>query len=544
MPEIDTTELLIGDKPQFFFDNGIIEEVQNVTRTMHRPKKVNDRPLITADRPWEHVTYFTGVDWALWRDPGANRFHCLYTDMKLDREKMAREGGTIIDWSNTRQRQMYAYSDDGLNWVKPPLGVVHENGHNTNIVYGSETYGNVWGMSVFQDPLEKDPEKKFKGIHVTMPPGSMVAAEQPGARVRLAYSPDGVRWTSNPEDPTFGSQGGRIGDAMFPSYDPETRSYILNTRHPQMGLAPRDRNPFARELGGSPGYDATIGAANRRARRRVFQSYSTDYLHWSEPRLVLAPDPDIDNLDDAFYCMIPHRLGGQWVGFLQVFHMVSNTLDVQLLHSRDGRKWDRVFPGQPWLQLGGPGAWDEFYISTPRIPVTEGPEMLIFHGGAKSHHDWWMVGLQEGLDVPEARDWSKVGMGLGLAKLRRDGFVSIGAHRVREGSLLTQPFVSAGNRVVINAVCNPGGYIKVQAEDVNGAPLPGCGLDECDVFTGDLVSHLVTWKGGPTIPMPVAGGGEVVYKTRIPYRRLRFIIRDAQIYSFQVLGPGGAGAYT
>lgn len=533
MADIDTTELIIGDRPQYFFDNGIVEETQNVTRTMHRPRKVNDRPLITADRPWEHVTYFTGVDWALWHDK--NRFHCLYTDMKLDRQKMAREGGTIIDWSNTRQRQLYAYSDDGLTWVKPPMGIVRENGQDTNIVYGSETYGNVWGMSVFEDPLEAEPARRYKGIHVTMPPGGKVASEQPGARVRLATSSDGQNWAPSAQDPEFGSQGGRIGDAMFPSFDPDSRTYILTTRHPQMGIAPRDRNPFARELGGSPGYDAVVGAANRRARRRIFQAYSRDFMHWSEPRLILAPDPDLDNLDDAFYCMIPHRLGGQWVGFLQVFHMVSNTLDVQLVHSRDGRKWNRISPGQPWLQLGGPGSWDEFYVSTPRIPTTEGPEMLIFHGGAKNHHDWWQVGQQEGLDVPEATDWSRVGMGLGVARLRRNGFVSLGAHRVREGSLLTQPFVSPGDRVLINAECDPGGYIKVRAEDVNGNPLPGRDVPDCDVFTADSISHTVTWGGDATLPMPAPGSGEVVYTTRIPYRRLRFIMRAARIYSFQIV---------
>ena len=37
----DSTELVIGDEPQFFFDNFLLEEVQNVTRTMHAPKNMD-----------------------------------------------------------------------------------------------------------------------------------------------------------------------------------------------------------------------------------------------------------------------------------------------------------------------------------------------------------------------------------------------------------------------------------------------------------------------------------------------------------------------
>jgi hypothetical protein len=34
MPEIDSAELHIGDTPQYFFDNGMIEEIQNITRSI------------------------------------------------------------------------------------------------------------------------------------------------------------------------------------------------------------------------------------------------------------------------------------------------------------------------------------------------------------------------------------------------------------------------------------------------------------------------------------------------------------------------------
>ena len=55
---LDSTELIIGDRPQYFFDNGLIEEIQNITRTVHAPKQLDENPVLQLDRPWEHFTNF------------------------------------------------------------------------------------------------------------------------------------------------------------------------------------------------------------------------------------------------------------------------------------------------------------------------------------------------------------------------------------------------------------------------------------------------------------------------------------------------------
>jgi hypothetical protein len=534
MKDLDSTELIIGDQPQFFFDNGLIEEVQNVTRTLHSPQKIDRNPLIQRDRPWEHVTTFNASDWELWRDDESGRFHCTYTDLHVDREKLARVGGTLIDWDISRLRQMYAYSDDGLDWIKPSMGLVHEAGHDTNIVMGSEEFGNVWGFSPIDDSLESDPARRYKALFVHAPPGFKVADESPGAHIRSAHSADGVRWTVDEAAPTFGSLGSRLGDAMFPALDPTTGGYLLNTRHPLMELAPRTRTPHSSTLGGSPGFNPVVGASNRRSVRRIFQCESRDFRHWTEPRLILAPDPDTDNLDDALYAMGTLRIGAGWLGFIQVFHMVNNTSEIQLAHSRDGRNWDRLAAGVPWMTNGPAGSWDEFQMHVPRV-IPHGDEMWVYYGGASCHHDWWIVGQQEGLDVEEAHDWSNVRMGLGLAKMRLNGFVSLGAHRVREGMLAIQPVVAAGDRLLINAACGPDGYVKVEVADVREQVLPGRSHEQCDMFTGDATSHMVTWGGDSHLPMPSPSAAGTVYASRPEHRRLRFIMRDAEIYSFQIV---------
>jgi hypothetical protein len=138
MAELDSTEFHICDTPQFFFDNGMIEEIQNITRTIHRPEMYEGNPIIDQDRPWEHALNMHADDYKVWRDDHGV-FHCLYSDFDIDYEKLGREGGTAIDWNISRFTVCYARSEDGLTWTKPPLGIREVDGRDTNIVFGSAT---------------------------------------------------------------------------------------------------------------------------------------------------------------------------------------------------------------------------------------------------------------------------------------------------------------------------------------------------------------------------------------------------------------------
>ena len=344
---IDSTVLFIGDQPQFFFDDAVVEVADHLTRTIHHPVPDERSPLICRDRPWEHVTYFSCNSWNLRRDPDSGHFHCFYTDFKLDRERLWSRGGGSHGWENARLRQLYARSDDGLDWVKPPMGIQHEDGRDTNIVFGTEDYGSVYDICIVDDPLERDPQRRFKTLYTRIVP---VAENESRFTVHAAHSADGIHLTPYAEGPVFGRLGRERGDVTIQAFDPDSQTHLAATRHPYYRSVPGRGHlrppPAGRPgVGGEPGFDAALGAAIRQGRRRIFLIESRDFLHWSEPRPILAPDPAVDNVDDAFYGMTPLRLGGQWVGFLNVFHMVSNTMDVQLVHSRDGRAWRRVAPG-------------------------------------------------------------------------------------------------------------------------------------------------------------------------------------------------------
>lgn len=135
--------------------------------------------------------------------------------LNIDHDRLAREGGTSIDWDISRFRVCYARSDDGITWEKPPTGVVGEDGHDTNIVFGDESYGNVWGLTLLDDPLETDPARRYKTVYELGPPGFRVADELPGANVRRAHSPDGIHWTPYDDPPTFEGLGARQGDSIY-----------------------------------------------------------------------------------------------------------------------------------------------------------------------------------------------------------------------------------------------------------------------------------------------------------------------------------------
>ena len=249
---------------------------------------------------------------------------------------------------------------------------------------------------------------------------------------------------------------------------------------------------------------------------------SDDLVHWSDPVLVFDPDQR-DNLDDSHYGFVPWRAGELQLGILNVFHQVDNTMDMYLLFSRDGLAWQRLPQHRPLLPRGGAGSFDEHMIETPTQPIVVGDEIWLYYGGHSVHHDWWICGRREGLEVPEAHDptLSQNGHHLALATLRLDGWVSL-ATTLREGWIETKPVSSAGAHLFINGRCRSGGYIEVEVTDHWDNPWPGFSRADCDRFAGDSVRHKVTWAGRSRI-------------SELPFAvKLRFHMRDADLYSFQI----------
>ena len=316
---------------------------------------------------------------------------------------------------------------------------------------------------------------------------------------------------------SFGGLGPKLGDVLVLGVDEPRGQYVLNTRHPHAWnplLNPKHPRTRAWSL---PYYPHDPIRLNK---RRVFRTVSSDFRNWSLLNQVLCTDDDEDNLDESFYGLRSFRVGDLEIGLVGTFQSVQNVVTPQLVFRRDRGSWRRVNKRQPILPLGAAGAWDQWMVVTPSEPIRVGDEHWLYYGGSNSHHDWWITGLREGLDLPEVRDLGTVRQGIGLARMRVNGFVSLHAGSVREGLLITRPITVNGRHLQINAVCGDGGSLRVELSDENDDVLDRFSAEDFDSFPGDAVAHRCRWKGRDDF-------------SKTGRLKLRFWLRNADLYSFE-----------
>jgi hypothetical protein len=116
---------------------------------------------------------------------------------------------------------------------------------------------------------------------------------------------------------------------------------------------------------------------------------------------------------------------------------------------------------------------------------------------------------------------------IGVATLRRDGFVSLDAGS-QGGTLETRPIAATGGRLEVNA--DVSGELRVEAAEPSGAAIPGYEASACRPMTGDRLTHVVGWSGRPDL-------GALRGRSIVP----RFLLRSGRLYGFGS-APTGAGA--
>ena len=509
----DPSLLNIGRVKQLFVDDLVIESVENVARTWHEPKRANDQPLMKTDRPWEHVAYFTLAGWQVVRDPKDGLFKCWYQDWNKPEIKPGETamGDSILNI-------LYAESEDGINWRKPSLGIHKVEGHDTNIVIP-----NAYNVGILLDSQEDDPNKRWKMIFTRFLPGGDVCG------VTAATSGDGIHWDELEDRPCMGRQGSRLDDVVLLRYDPFGRIYTMTTRSYDMYAVYRNLKSPELNHWTLPYYPLDWRRMNK---RRIWQSESSDLLHWSEPYAILAPEDGEDGLDETYYGMFAFNAGNMTLGFLNIFPYVSNTMYARLVYSRNGKTWNHLNKRQAFLAPRGEGAWDAYMANITSAPIEMGDELWVYYGGSSNHHDWWCTGAREGVKAPEATDMSLVQYGLGLAKLRLDGYVSLDAGYERPGILITRCLISDGSNLQVNVCCKKEGSIAAEIVDVNDEVVPGFSRKECDVFTGDDVRHTFSWQGITDIPVFSTERAMYPYAEKERFRKIRFYMQNAELYSF------------
>jgi len=214
-----------------------------------------------------------------------------------------------------------------------------------------------------------------------------------------------------------------------------------------------------------------------------------------------------------------------YVGFLHVLHEVANTLDVRLVYSRDGCtgiRWTNDGHGLRRAKTDGintlstptprPSRWAMKCSSFSAAPTAARLVVRREKGGPRSEQKSGFAGIQS---------VDHVHYGLGVARMRRDGFVSLDAGPMREGVLVTNALRTGGHQLIINAACAPGGYIRSRPPTENENVLNGCTRELSQAFTGGRHAACCRLEGSQ---------GHSARRRR----PAAILLRNASLYSFKV----------
>ena len=463
--------LKIGQTTQFLFDDFMVEDVWNLKRVSQQPTKFSGNPVVAADQPAEYNCYDNHVI----RDPETGLFRMWYQDHDTEAHFTPNPQAGSADGHPDFCR--YAESEDGIHWTKPKLGILQHHGSaQNNIVLAGVRECDR--SSVVANPEPENEDRRYIMAYLDQPKGE--------SGICLAYSPDGIHWTPDPENPVI---QGHYDCVSTPVWDPSRKIWLCYSRPTvnAFGLVRPDR--------GWIDSDPELGIF-RHHRRRVSVAVSKDLVHWNKMRNVLFPDeldadwPDIDHFRPFFR-------NGMFLGFSAYVDPTGYQCgQPRLAWSHDGFHWHEP-PDRKWFLPPGPeGSFDDGWVLGPSAPVRVGSQMWFYYGGQRK---------------PE-RMGNDIAFDSGLAKLPVDRFLAQQAGP-DPGSLLTREVTIEGRELHLNFATEHHhsdvygmarmGEIRVELVEalpaknavVGGRSIDGFTMAECDAARGNSTDHPVTWRG-------------------------------------------------
>ncbi len=459
---------LAPDVPALFLDDRVIDRTLRLSRAWHQPRKVHG-PVLKGSKSWDRAIVSYGT--------------------------VIRHNGLFYHWymSWTRKpspRVCVATSKDGLDWDKPHLGLHEAAGDKSNniiLVSDHESAGGlIDNISVIHEPT--DTRFPFKALYWDSGPHPM---KDETRGIHAARSSDGLHWEK------LGVVMPGVGDRFNAAPTRIGGKYVAWIRARDMFRPPP---PI----------------------RKVYRVESDDLFHWTSPELVLQPDHEDPDLMQH-YSASGFEYAGLTLGFLERMYVSPDRLDSELIWSYDhGRTFHRARTRPTFLNLGPPGSWDDNWLSFPsNAPIIEDGRLWFYYSGRTEGH---------GMPTPHL-DGS-----IGLATLRIDGFCSLHATHM-PGTLLTRPLLWPGGDLHLNfdgrrnLDAHPtntiNGELQAEIQDLDGNPLPGMTLDDCNVLRRNTALtpgtyEPVTWKSGASM--------KALAQTGI---RIRFVAKDGHLYGFK-----------
>ena len=491
----------IGGRLELLVDHYLIESMTgDVQLQLHRPER--KEIVFRTDAPWEgNASAYQSV----FQD--GNLYRMYYRGSHFGQNPT--ESGPLAKALKPHPSYLcYAESLDGIHWRRPELDLYEFPRHDSNgfaannIVLHPDTPGlNVGpsGAAVFFDDNPDCPsDERYKIIGV---------GDRAGRGLYVMKSADGIHFSPLSDRPivtegAFDSQNIVFWDPIIKAYREYHRIHLP---------------------GGVPG---------------VATSTSKDILRFPSPEEVNFPGAPIEGLYMPLvkpYYRAPHILVGfptryterEWSGPL---------LALPGLEERLARA-NSYPPSRPPLRFGRVITDALFMTSRDGANFKRWPEAFIRPGPRRRESwvygdnfvFWGMVETRSHLeDAPDEISlyategyWEGTDTAVRRYTVRIDGFVSAAASAAG-GELVTKPLLFEGGNLTINFETSGASGVRVEVQEADGRPFEGYTLDDCPEMFADSIRYKVRWNhGGDVRPLR----GKPV--------RLRFVMRDADLYSFQ-----------
>lgn len=269
----------IGSRRELFVDDFLIDQHRGTSLKLHTPEP--KEVALVCDAPWEGNT---SAYYSMFAD--GERFRMVYRGAHFDENA---KKATHPEFT------CYAESMDGINWVKPKLGIIEFQGSkNNNIILSGEGTHN---FTPFLDANpDCRPDAKYKAL----------AGDSKGLK---AYkSADGVHWILIRDKHVITK--GDFDSQNLAFWHPTQNRYIAYHRKFRDGV------------------------------RDIMMSVSADFLSWNDPRYLEygdAPDEHLYTNAIQPYFRAPHIL----VGFPTRFQPKNEQVEPVFMTSRDGLHFKR-----------------------------------------------------------------------------------------------------------------------------------------------------------------------------------------------------------
>lgn len=408
-------------RKHLLLDRRIVEDVQRARLVHGTLTKHPGNPLFRADEPWENAlnNFYPNVHY----DERDRQFLLWYKCVLHDKEAISRmEGATPIHGQGWYE--LFATSADAIRWEKPRLNLhSFKPGLATNAVTLDTP-----NVGVFHDARDPDPARRYKMIY-----------DVGLGKMRARFSPDGRHW-GEPVEPRGLTP--RTGDTHNNAFrDERLGKYVLLTR-------------------------LVLGE------RLVARSESSDFIHWSEPRVAIRSSA-AEGKRRQTYCCTAFPYANGYLGYLMMYNVgTDQTVDCELVYSPDSVTWERVLPGTPFLPRGPKGSVDSACIYAPAgPPIAHDGSLMIVYGGSDFPH----------------RGWKRHCLPC-LARLRLDRFAGFEPTDVEQSATVrTVPLLATGEPLRISADA-AGGSVRVAVLG-HGA----YSAQTCVPITADVTDAPVQW---------------------------------------------------